>query len=79
MRQRNDTGRTLAVHTDPPQVVEPGGEIDCDTHVIGFTVLEATDAPVAGGGDSGDGGEGDQTSSDAPKKTTRSASKEATR
>ena len=40
MRQRNDQDHPLLVHTDPPQLVEPGGEVDHDIPVIGLTVLD---------------------------------------
>jgi hypothetical protein len=40
VRQRNDLDHPLTVHTDPPQVVEPGQVIDHDDHVIGLTPVD---------------------------------------
>lgn len=40
MRQRNDSGQPLTVHTDPPQLLEPGAVIDHDTYVVGLTVVD---------------------------------------
>lgn len=44
MRQRNDTGWPLTVHTDPPQLLEPGAVIDHDTYVVGLTAVDEVDA-----------------------------------
>jgi hypothetical protein len=44
VRQRNNSDHPLTVHTDPPQVVDPGQVIDHDDHVIGLT---AVDEPAA--------------------------------
>lgn len=46
MLQRNDQDRALAVHTDPPQVLQPGAVIDHDMYVVGLTVLEDPPSPV---------------------------------
>jgi hypothetical protein len=43
VRQRNDHDHPLTVHTDPPQVVEPGQVIDHDDHVIGLTAVDKPD------------------------------------
>jgi hypothetical protein len=40
VRQRNDNPYPLTVHTDPPQVVEPGDVIDYDDPIVGLTVLD---------------------------------------
>ena len=40
MRQRNDTDQPLLVHTDPPQQVDPGGEVEWDIPIIGLTILD---------------------------------------
>jgi hypothetical protein len=40
VRQRNDNPYPLTVHTDPPQVVEPGDAIDHDDPIVGLTVLD---------------------------------------
>lgn len=52
MRQRNDTDQPLTVHTDPPQVLQPGEEVDHDTYVVGLTavpppVVDATPAKTS--------------------------------
>lgn len=46
MRQRNDGDQPLAVHTDPPQVVAPGGTVDHDSYIVGLTVVP--EEPAAG-------------------------------
>ena len=42
MRQRNDSDQPLVVHTDPPQQVDPGGEVEWDIPIIGLTIVEPT-------------------------------------
>ena len=46
MRQRNDSGQPLTVHTDPPRVVAPDEVIDHDDYVIGLTAVDEP-APAA--------------------------------
>jgi hypothetical protein len=65
VRQRNDSGQPLTVHTDPPRVVAPDEVIDHDGYVIGLTaVVEPDTAPPP--------------SPTSPSKGTKPAGKETT-
>jgi hypothetical protein len=87
VRQRNDTGQPLTVHTDPPQLLEPGDEVDHDTYVIGLTLLDPPpEAPTVETGEQPDtsgqpdtGGQPDPTQPPKPARAGRnSTAKEAT-
>lgn len=70
MRQRNDTGQAMTVHTDPPRLLEPGDEIDHDSYVVGLTVLDPPAVDADGPGDA---------PTDKPAGRAARTAKEATR
>ncbi len=54
MRQRNDGDQPLTVHTDPPQVVNPGETVDHDTYIVGLTVVDEPESKPDPAPDDGD-------------------------